>query len=80
MIRGSMRPPICDYCDRDERDHSGLEFGLVSFRNHRRLDRPGHPEGLLWFCQDHLERARALAALDSHEALRRMRAEDADRA
>lgn len=72
-----MRPPICDYCDRDERDQPGLEFGLVSFRNYRPIDRPGHPEGLLWFCQDHLGRAREFAHLDSHEALRRMRSEDA---
>lgn len=70
-----MRPPICDFCDRDSRDEPGLEFGLVSFRNRERLEQPGHPEGLLWFCQDHLEQARELSHLDSHEALRRMREE-----
>jgi len=68
-----MRPPICDFCDRDERKHPGLEFGLVSFRNHEPLGEPGHPEGLLWFCQDHISEARSLSHLDSGEALRRMR-------
>jgi len=71
-----MRPPICDFCDRDCREHPELEFGLVSFRDREQLEQPGHPEGLLWFCQDHLERARELSHLDSHEALTRMREEE----
>lgn len=73
-----MRPPICDFCDRDERDHPGLEFGLVYFRNHEPLDQPGHPKGLLWFCPEHLVVAKELSHLDSGEALRRMRATQLD--
>lgn len=71
-----MRPPICDFCDRDGRDHPSLEFALVSFRNREPLEQPGHPKGLLWFCQDHLARASELSHLDSHGALRRMREEE----
>lgn len=68
-----MRPPICDFCDCEERDHPGLEFGLVYFRNHEPLDQPGHPKGLLWFCPEHFAAAQELSHLDSGEALRRMR-------
>lgn len=71
-----MQPPICDFCHRDQRDEPGLEFALVIFRDYRPIDGPGHPDGLLWFCQDHLGAARSLTHLDSGAALRRMRETD----
>lgn len=48
-----MRPPRCDVCDLDGRDHDGLR--LVTFADHRPLPDHvvGHPEGVHWLCQDH---------------------------
>lgn len=71
-----MEPPICALCHRDQRDHENLEFDLVRFRNYESIDHPGHPEGLLWFCQDHIHAARRLAGRSSGEALRLMRADE----
>lgn len=68
-----MQPPICSFCDRDQRDNADLEFELVRFENYEPLDHPGHPKGLLWFCQDHIDAARKLEHLSSSEALREMR-------
>ncbi|MCB1207613.1 MAG: hypothetical protein KDN18_25400 [Verrucomicrobiae bacterium] len=72
-----MQPPICDFCHRDGRDHPTLEFALVTFRDYRPIDRPGHPDGMLWFCEDHVAAARTLKHLDSGPALRRMRETEA---
>lgn len=71
-----MEPPICAFCQRDQRDHEEIEFNLVRFRNFESIDRPGHPEGLLWFCQDHLTEARRLDYLTSGQAIARMRADN----
>jgi len=68
-----MRPPICAICDRDQRDHPELEFELVTFREVEHLDHPGHPEGLEWFCQDHLEAAKKRDHLLEREAIRQIR-------
>jgi hypothetical protein len=68
-----MEPPICALCGRDQRDEPELAFDLVSFREHETLDFPGHPDGVLWFCQEHVEDARNLDFLLADEALRRLR-------
>jgi hypothetical protein len=70
-----MEPPICSLCDRDQRDFPDLEFELVKFADYESIDHPGHPDGLLWFCADHLEGVKRLTDLDSGEALRRLRSE-----
>jgi len=71
-----MEPPICAFCHRDQRDHEEIEFDLVRFRNFESIDHPGHPDGLLWFCQDHLKEARRLEYLTSGQAMTRMKAVD----
>ncbi len=68
-----MRPPICAICDRDQRDHPDLEFDLVTFREVEKLDHPGHPDGMEWFCQDHAEEAKKRVHLLCDEALRQIR-------
>lgn len=72
-----MQPPICSLCDRDQRDHPGLDFDLVRFADYEPIEGPGHPEGLLWFCEDHLAAARELSGDPSDVALRRMREDPA---
>ena len=68
-----MEPPICSLCHKDQRDHPDLEFGLVRFADYEPIDRPGHPKGLLWFCEDYLDAAKSLEYLPSSEALERLR-------
>lgn len=72
-----MEPPVCSLCDRDQRDHPDLAFELVKFRDCEVIDMPGHPDGLLWFCQDHLDEAKRYDYLISEEAMRRLREEAA---
>jgi len=68
-----MRPPICAICNRDQRDYPDLDFDLITFREVQQLDRPGHPEGMEWFCQDHSKAAKERDYLLCEEALRQMR-------
>jgi hypothetical protein len=70
-----MQPPICSLCHRDQRDKPELDFETVRFSDYEPIDRPGHPEGLHWFCAEHLKAAQALSDLTSAEALRRLREE-----
>lgn len=67
-----MRPPICEVCG----EAFGLrEGGTVRFADYTPLPplTVGHPEGLEWFCGDHVERARSLKHLPTREALKRIR-------
>ncbi|MEM9018072.1 MAG: hypothetical protein AAGC68_13740 [Verrucomicrobiota bacterium] len=68
-----MQPPICEVCFRDQRDSPGLEFDLVPFADYEPIDRSGHPDGLLWFCEEHFEATRKWSSLSSREALRKPR-------
>ena len=68
-----MEPPICAICDRDGRDHPDLEFDLVKFADYEPIDCPGHPDGLRWFCSNHLEKARNLENLTSQNAIKEIR-------
>lgn len=70
-----MRPPICALCDRDQRDDWDLNFSLVRFRDFETLDRPGHPKGVEWFCDDHVELARKYEDLPFAEAMKQIRKE-----
>lgn len=71
-----MEPPICAVCHRDQRDEPTREFDLVKFADYEPIDRPGHPDGLLWFCEDHLGQAKTLSHLSSGEAIRQFRNTD----
>ena len=72
-----MEPPICAFSHRDQRDEPAVRFELVKFANYEPIDGPGHPDGLLWFCEDYLKQAQALSHLSSDDALRRMREAEA---
>ena len=67
-----MRPPICDFCH--ESFDSSKEGGLVRFADHEALppEMTGHPNGLLWFCGDHLEAAKVLTNESSVSALEQL--------
>jgi hypothetical protein len=73
-----VKPAYCWLCGRDFRwewFHTRGGGELVQFRDYEPLPEGcvGQPRGLEWFCRDHAPEARALAALDSHEALRELR-------
>lgn len=65
-----MKPPICQLCHR----HCAGAADLVQFADYTALPpgMTGHPHGLEWFCAEHLEAARALAALPVAEAMARL--------
>ncbi len=75
-----MRPPVCAICDRDIRDirdirdESELEFDLVQCADFEPIEGPGHPNGLEWFCADHIEPARKLKNLKRRDAVNRIKA------
>lgn len=76
-----MRPPICAIC---EKDHStNKEFFMVNFALttedklfNKRFEEDGfcgHPAGLEWFCDTHVQVARNFAHLPIKQALPRIR-------
>jgi len=71
-----MRPPICAICSRDSRDHPELKFDWVRFSDFEAIEGPGHPEGLEWFCADHLEQARRMKDFPMKEAIQKIREEE----
>lgn len=68
-----MRPPICAVC---HREFSLSEGDTVRFADYKPLPEGtvGHPDGLEWFCEVHLEAAERLRDLPSGKAIRRIRA------
>jgi hypothetical protein len=68
-----MKPPLCAYCRRNFRSHPELEFKLVRFkkstaqveREAKRKDENyvGHPANVEWFCNEHIEHAKANTSL-----------------
>jgi len=69
-----MRPPICAVCDRDFREDledSDLSGGTVSFSDYISLPdgMVGHPNGLEWFCSEHIQKARTLSHLTAKQAV-----------
>jgi hypothetical protein len=68
-----MKPPICSLCSKDfrsEQFHYKSGGDLIQFADYRPLNQgaAGHPHGLEWFCQDHLEHARAYSFMSYVEA------------
>jgi len=71
-----MRPPMCDLCKgKFSPSHDG--GGTVRFANYEPLPKGmvGHPKGLVWFCAEHIEAAKALNHLDHKEAMQQLRQE-----
>lgn len=63
-----MRPPVCIICDAVFEPATG---GTVNFSDYTPLPENicGHPQGMEWFCQAHLERAEKMRHLDSSSAI-----------
>ncbi len=69
-----MRPPICKLCTKR---FSVKDGGLVRFADFVPLPKRqvGHPRGLEWFCDEHLDAAKVLATLSLSEALTQLRSQ-----
>lgn len=76
-----MKPPICTLCDcRLAPDDGG---GLVHFHlteaqkaANKAFEQPGfvgHPQGLHWFCGEHIGKAKEMAHCTDNEALALMK-------
>jgi len=68
-----MRPPICAICDREIREHPDLMFDLVRFADFEAIEGPGHPDGLEWFCSDHIKLAKDRELLFTSDAIRQIK-------
>ena len=66
-----MKPPQCAYC---HKRFKASNRNLVKFADYQALPERmvGHPKGMLWFCGEHIEKARQLKDLPSKDALRLM--------
>jgi len=72
-----MKSPICFLCNKDfgsEYFHFQTGGQLVKFADYRPLapGAAGHPWGLEWFCDEHVQAASALSGASSAEALAAM--------
>ena len=70
----SMRPPICAVCGRDFRhdlENDDLSGGTVRFSDFINLPegKVGHPNGLEWFCSQHIRKAKTLSHLTAKQAI-----------
>lgn len=82
-----MRPPICAICHKRFRA-AGTAGGRITFllteeeaeRKKRMIERrmKGHPPGLEWFCEDHIELARKYKHLTKAEAKQEIKKELAE--
>lgn len=69
-----MRPPVCELCGKDFRSRwLNLEQGgeLVKFTDYTPdpENYAGHPQGVIWFCDDHKKDANERKSLTSANAL-----------
>jgi len=64
-----MKPPICAYC---RKRFKASNRNLVRFADYKPLPERtvGHPKGMLWFCGEHIEKARQFKDLSSKDALK----------
>jgi hypothetical protein len=72
-----MKSPICYLCNKDfgsEYFHFRTGGAVVQFADFKPLREgaAGHPQGLEWFCNEHLQAAQALAASTTTEALSKL--------
>jgi len=70
-----MRPPECDICGKQIDYQDSYHDYLVRFSDYKELppDMVGHPDGLLWICDEHREMANELSHLSSLRALQIIR-------
>ena len=68
-----MRPATCGVCGISAIQSSNGDW--VTFSGYKQLasEEIGHPAGLEWFCEIHLDEARLLSGLNSSEALAELR-------
>jgi hypothetical protein len=68
-----MKPAVCGICGKSAVESQNGDW--VTFANYKRLDDEeiGHPEGLEWFCELHLEEAKLLSTMNSLDALTELR-------
>jgi hypothetical protein len=68
-----MKPAICSICGKSAIESRNGDW--VTFTDYKRLDNEeiGHPDGLEWFCELHVEEAKSLSQLKSTEALAELR-------
>lgn len=68
-----MKPALCGVCGKSAiESHNG---DWITFSDYKNPDNEeiGHPDGLEWFCELHLEEAKLLSKLKSKEALTELR-------
>ena len=65
-----MKPAVCGKCGKSPT--LGVDGDWVSFSNYTTMtdEDIGHPEGLIWFCEHHLDEAKSLANLTYTDALK----------
>ena len=69
-----MKSPICFLCNTDFRSeyfHFQTGGALVQFADYKPLREgaAGHPQGIEWFCRNHLQAAQELTSRGTEEAL-----------
>lgn len=74
-----MKSPICYLCNKDfgsEYFHVQTGGALVQFVDYQSLPEgaAGHPQGLEWFCNQHLQAAQALSSNTTSKALSKLHA------
>jgi hypothetical protein len=71
------KPYVCELCGKPHKaEKKAIPGDWVNFANYRAPTEImiGHPEGDVYFCDDHIEAARLLSALTDQEALAKLRA------
>jgi hypothetical protein len=74
-----MKPPVCNLCGKPAWDETGPRRGdSVEFANYKPYSvgedvSIGHPAGLEYFCDSHIDAARKLVHLSDAEALTELR-------
>jgi hypothetical protein len=68
-----MKPAVCGVCGKSAIESHNGDWVTFSDYKQPEKDEIGHPEGLKWFCERHLEEAKSLSKLESAEALEELR-------
>jgi len=68
-----VKPALCGVCGKSAIESPNGDW--VTFSDHKKSASEviGHPEGLEWFCEEHLDEANLLSGLKSSEALAELR-------
>ncbi|BBA36912.1 putative uncharacterized protein [Methylocaldum marinum] len=68
-----MKPAVCGVCGKSAIESHNGDWVTFSDYKHPDNEEIGHPDGLEWFCEMHLEEAKSLSTLVSREALEELR-------